>query len=101
MDLCHIQQTRKRKKGESETIYVGLDIHKRKSNSAIMDEQGRILDVTAFINTKEGLACLIEHIKRYGDGKAVLESTGNFWLKSYETLKVPESFAFEAYVLLW
>jgi hypothetical protein len=38
-----------------------------------MDEQGRILDETPFMNTKEGLACLIEHIRPHGDAKAVLE----------------------------
>ena len=52
-----------------------------------MDEQGRILDEAAFTNTKEGLASLIERIKPYGEAKAVLESTGNFWLKSYEALE--------------
>jgi transposase len=55
-----------------------------------MDEQGRILGEAAFMNTKEGLACLIEQIKPYGDAKAVLESTGNFWLKSYEALETAQ-----------
>ena len=70
-----------------EMIYVGIDIHKRKCNSALMDEQGRILDETVFANTQEGLTTLIQRIKAHGQAKAVLESTGNFWLRSYEALE--------------
>jgi len=41
MDVCRMQASRK---GDERMIYVEIDVHKRKCNSAIMDEQGRILD---------------------------------------------------------
>jgi transposase len=88
--MCAACKPASKRKEESEVIYVGLDVHKRKCNSAVMDEQGRILDETTFTNTKEGLACLIERIKPYGEARAVLESTGNFWLKSYEALEAAQ-----------
>ena len=78
------QPRRRNRKG---MIYVGIDVHKRKCNSVLMDEQGRILDEPTFTNTQQGLLTLIERIKPYGEAKAVLESTGNFWLRSYEALE--------------
>jgi transposase len=82
-----MQASKKEGDEREEMIYVGIDIHKRKCNSVLMDEQGRILDETAFTNTQEGLTTLIQRIKPHGQAKAVLESTGNFWLKSYEALE--------------
>jgi len=37
--------------------------------------------------SNQRFAYLIEKIKLHGEAKTVLESTGNFWLKSYEALE--------------
>jgi transposase len=68
-------------------IYVGIDVHKKHCQSALMDETGKVLEQVPFKNTGDGVAYLIDKIKPYGEAKAVLESTGNFWLKSYEALE--------------
>jgi len=68
-------------------IYVGIDVHKKHCQSALMDESGKVLEQIPFRNTGDGLTYLIDRIKPYGEAKAVLESTGNFWLKSYEALE--------------
>jgi transposase len=73
---------------EVETIiYVGIDIHKKQCQSTLMVESGKVLEQVPFKNSGDGLTYLIHRIKPYGEAKAVLESTGNFWLKSYEALE--------------
>jgi len=40
-------------------VYVGIDVHKRFCQVALMDEDGLILGETRFENTLEGASCLI------------------------------------------
>ena len=68
-------------------IYVGIDVHKRKCCSALMTEEGIILDEITCENNHEGLSTLIQRIQPLGEAKAVLESTENFWIKTYEALE--------------
>ena len=68
-------------------IYVGIDAHKHKCRSALLAENGTILDELTFQNTTQGLSELIQRIQPLGEAKAVLESTGNFWIKTYEALE--------------
>lgn len=68
-------------------IYVGIDVHKHKCRSALMTENGTILDELTFQNTIQGLSELIQRIQPLGEAKAVLESTGNLWIKTYEALE--------------
>ena len=68
-------------------IYVGIDVHKRKCQSALMTEKGQILDELSFENNSQGLSILIEKLQPLGPAKAVMESTGNFWIKTYEALE--------------
>jgi len=75
------------RKEVEDMIYVGIDIHKKNCQSVLVDESGKVLEQVPFRNTGNGLAYLIERIRPYGEAKAVLESTGNFWLKSYEALE--------------
>jgi transposase len=76
-----------RKKEMIGMIYVGIDAHKHKCCSALMTENGTILDELTFQNTTQGLSELIQRIQPLGEAKAVLESTGNFWIKTYEALE--------------
>ena len=60
--------------------YIGVDVGKKKCQACIMDEDGGVLDEFRFTNTGEGIRILLE---RVGDRecKAVVESTGNLWLR--------------------
>jgi hypothetical protein len=60
---------------------------KRLSKYALMTEKGTILDELTFRNTTEGISELIERIQPLDEPKAVLKSTGNFWIKTYEALE--------------
>ena len=52
-----------------------------------MNENGTILDELTFQNTTQGLSELIQRIRPLGEAKAVLESTGNLWIKTYDALE--------------
>lgn len=66
--------------------YIGVDVGKKRCQACIMDEEGEILDEFPFTNNGEGIQRLLEHV---GDVqcKAVVESTGNLWLRIYEALE--------------
>lgn len=68
-------------------IYVGIDVHKRVCRSALMTEKGVILDELTFENNSQGLSTLVERIQPLGEARAVLESTGNLWIRAYEALE--------------
>ncbi len=66
--------------------YIGVDVGKKRCQACIMDEEGVILDEFPFTNNGEGIQRLLG---RVGDVncKAVLESTGNLWLRIYEAME--------------
>jgi len=66
--------------------YIGIDVGKNRCQACIMDEDGGILEELRFTNDAEGIRRLLRHV---GDAecKAVLESTGNLWLRIYEALE--------------
>lgn len=67
---------------------IGVDISKKKSVVCIMDEDGKILEESSYTNTLDGAKKFaIMMIQRYGECRAVCESTGNMWLKTYESLE--------------
>jgi hypothetical protein len=52
-----------------------------------MDGDGRISEVSSYSNTSFDACRFAEYVvTRYGECKAVVESTGNMWLKTYEAL---------------
>ena len=69
-------------------VYVGIDIHKRFCQAAMMDEAGRIQRELRFDNTLEGASCLV-HLARSidPDVKAVVEPSANYWIKIYDRLE--------------
>ncbi len=79
--------SQREKKEEERMIYVGIDVHKRRCHSALMTEKGDILDELTFENNSQGLSTLVERIQPLGEAKAVLESTGNLWIRTYEALE--------------
>jgi len=66
--------------------YIGIDIHKKMCNACIKDREGNILRELKFPNKSTGTDKLLEAIKG-GEAKAVIESTGNMWLRLYLSLE--------------
>lgn len=67
-------------------LYIGIDVHKKLCNACIKDRDGNVLGEMAFPNKSYGIDMLLEAI----DGKkakAVIESTGNLWLRLYLSLE--------------
>ena len=57
--------------------YVGIDVHKKMCQVAVLDDDGELLDETRFRNTLEGIEEFAQRLSAYGDEvKAVVESTG-------------------------
>jgi transposase len=70
------------------TQYVAVDVGKRKCVTCVMDQDGRISETSSYSNTAFDARKFAEYVvTRYGECKAVVESTGNMWLKTYEALE--------------
>jgi transposase len=67
-------------------LNVGVDIHKRTCQVCLKDERGSIVEEFRFRNNQEGASRLATVIKKYGDARVALESTGNLWVKLYDRL---------------
>ncbi len=66
---------------------LAIDVGKRKCRAAIKDTQGTILDEFLFANDRDGRTRLIEAAQTYSPCRAVLESTGNMWIKIHDALE--------------
>lgn len=65
-----------------------MDVGKRKCVTCVMDQGGRISEISSYSNTSFDACKFAEYVvARYGECKAVVESTGNMWLKTYEALE--------------
>jgi transposase len=85
MDAAHKPATE-----EEETNgmnYVGIDIGKNRCAACVADEKGEILRELTYVNTRKGIGELAGTLAGYGECSAVLESTGNMWVKTYEVLE--------------
>jgi len=69
------------------TNYVGIDIGKKRCAACVTDEKGNILRELEYHNTRSSIESLAETLAEHGECRAVLESTGNLWLKSHEILE--------------
>jgi transposase len=68
--------------------YVGIDVHKKMCQAAILDDEGELLDETRFMNTPEGIEEFARSLTATrGEVKAVLESTGNLWIQVHDRLE--------------
>jgi len=69
--------------------YVGIDVHKKMCQVAVLDDEGELLDETRFMNTPEGIEEFAQRLSAYGDEvRAVVESTGNLWIQVHDRLEV-------------
>jgi len=68
--------------------YVGIDVHKKMCQAAVMDEEGKLLDDVRFANDPEGIEEFAGKLSTLRDDvKAVVESTGNMWIQIHDRLE--------------
>ena len=69
--------------------HLGIDVGKRKCRAALKDDKGKILSEFFFGNDKQGIQDLLSKIlsKEIGATHAVLESTGNMWMRIHDILE--------------
>ena len=69
--------------------HLGIDVGKRKCRVALKYDREKILDEFFFGNNSQGISELIERTHNHGTKKcnAVLESTGNMWMRIHDTLE--------------
>lgn len=73
--------------------YVGIDVHKKMCQAAVLDEDGELLDQIRFGNKKEEIKEFALKLTTFHDDvKAVVESTANLWIQIYDIL---EKFGFD------
>ena len=85
------QQQELKKEGERKRKlnHLGIDVGKRICRVALKDDRGKILDEFFFGNNSQGILELIKRTQNYRTKKcnAVLESTGNMWIRIHDTLE--------------
>jgi len=69
-------------------VYVGIDVHKKYCQAALMNDNGRVLQELRFDNNSEGATSLVT-LARTVDShvKAVVEPSANFWIRIYDQLE--------------
>ncbi len=67
-------------------LYIGIDVHKKWCYATLKDRDGRELDQFRFLNRTEGFHRLLKVVADR-PAKAVVESTGNLWLRLYLVLE--------------
>ena len=69
-------------------VYVGIDVHKKYCQAALMNDHGRIIQELRFDNTQQGAISLVT-LARTVDShvKAVVEPSANFWIRIYDQLE--------------
>jgi len=91
MDVCRLysQQKPKNRRMKEKLNHLGIDVGKRKCRAALKDDKGKILDEFFFGNDAIGIGNLLSKIpsKEIGATQAVLESTGNMWMRIHDTLE--------------
>jgi len=66
--------------------YVGVDVHKKFCRVCVKNRDGIILDEFSVPNDRGGFTRLLDAVGG-GEAKAVIESTGNFWIPLYTALE--------------
>jgi transposase len=66
-------------------LNIGIDIGKRKFQACIKEDDGAIVNELSLSNGSAGADCLLSCVNS-ADARAVVEATGNHWIKLYDTL---------------
>jgi len=68
--------------------YVGIDVHKKMCQAAVLDDDGELLDQIRFLNEKKNIKEFALKLTTFRDDvKAVVESTGNLWIQIHDILE--------------
>jgi len=68
--------------------YVGIDVHKKHCQAAVLDDDGELVDQARFLNKKKDIKEFAFKLLTFRDDvKAVVESTGNLWIQIYDILE--------------
>ena len=68
--------------------YVGIDVHKKMCQAAILGDDGELLDEIRFPNDADGIEEFSGKLSSFNDEvKAVVESTGNLWIQIHDRLE--------------
>jgi transposase len=67
--------------------HLGIDAGRRKCRAALKDDKGMMLDEFFFGNDGNGIYNLLSRIQPHGKCVAVLESTGNMWMRIHDILE--------------
>jgi len=69
-------------------VFVAVDVGKRRCVTCVMDQDGSILDTGSYPNTAfDASHYARQTVEKYGECKAVVESTGNMCMKTYEAFE--------------
>jgi len=68
-------------------IYTGIDVHSKKCTATLKQESGSIIQQSTFDNTPSGINSLITTLNAMGESKAVVECTGNYWIRIHDMLE--------------
>lgn len=74
--------------GMTPTEYVAVDIGKKKCVTCVMDQDGSVSETSSYPNTSFDANAFAKRVlEKYGKCKAVVESTGNMWIKTFEAFE--------------
>jgi transposase len=88
--IAAFKPTRRRNGGEEPemAVYVGIDVHKKYCQAALMSEQGKITHELRFDNTQQGATSLIDLARSIDPQvQVVVEPSANFWIRIYDKLE--------------
>jgi len=69
-------------------VYVAVDIGKRRCVTCVTDQDGSILDTSSYPNTfLDASHYARQMVEKYGECKAVVESSGRMCMKTYEAFE--------------
>jgi transposase len=69
-------------------VYVGIDVHKKYCQAALMDNDGQLVKELRFDNTSQGTSSLVTLAKSIDPQvQAVMEPSANFWIRIYDKLE--------------
>ena len=87
---CRVQANQEKSGGEERemAVYVGIDVHKKYCQAAIMNNNGHIIKELRFDNTTKEASNLITLAKSIDPQvQAVVEPSANFWIRIYDKLE--------------
>ena len=87
MDARRLQANNYKRMDGLKVNSLGIDVGKKKCRAALKDERGDIIREFFFSNNNERISALIQSASHYGKCTAVLESTGNMWIRIHDTLE--------------